>query len=92
MVTHTSFHKPSKVDRSRDRLEAAVKRLETALSNNPRAGAGEADEAAISDQVAALTQTLETLEAENASLRNINSQVSDRLDSAIGRFKLVIGD
>lgn len=92
MVSHTTFHKPSKVTRAREHLEAAVKRLENALLDNPRAGNTGVNEAGLAEQVASLTQKIQTLEAENTSLRNINTQVSDRLDSAIGRFKQAIGE
>lgn len=92
MVTHTTFHKPSKVERARERLDTAVKRLETALSENPRAGASAGDHAEVGEQVVALQIEVQALQSENTSLRNINSQVSDRLDSAIGRLKLAIGD
>ena len=92
LVTHTTFHKPSKVERARERLDAAVRRLETALLANPKTAAADADDAGQAERVAVLMQAMQVLEAENISLRNINTQVSDRLGSAIGRLKLAIGD
>ena len=67
--------------RPRERLEQAVTRLEAALESQDRkSGAGEA----------ALAQTLSAAKAENDQLKTLNQAVSGRLDTAIGRLKMIL--
>ncbi len=80
-----TLKKPSKVERARVRLDAAVARLEKALrqqDGSPPSASG--------DQVQ--TRELEALRGENSRLREINQTVSARLDGAIGRLNAVIGE
>ena len=84
-VKKPTLKKPSKVERARVRLDAAVTRLEKALGQQggatPSASGGEVQ-----------IQELETLRGENTRLREINEKVSARLDGAIGRLNAVIGE
>lgn len=89
MVTRSTIHKPSRVDRARERLAEAVGRLERAL---PPPGQSLTDAAAASKQISELTSDLQIMEAENRRLRDRNKQVSERLGTAIQRFKHVIGE
>ncbi len=84
-----TLKKPSKVERARVRLNAAVARLETALAQQ----AGSTPSAS-GDEVQTGVQAgeLEALRGENSRLREINETVSTRLDGAIGRLNAVIGE
>ena len=67
---------------AKNRLDAALARLEKALTaklNQPDAGAD-------------LAATLETAQREVADLKNKNQIVSTRLDTAISNLKTIIGD
>ncbi len=77
--------KPSKVERARVRLDAAVARLEKALGQQ-----GGSIPPASGDEVQ--IRELEALRGENSRLREINETVSARLDGAIGRLNAVIGE
>ncbi len=79
-----TLKKPSKVERARVRLDAAVARLEKALRQQ------DGSPSASGDQVQ--TRDLEALRGENSRLREINETVSARLDGAIGRLNAVIGE
>jgi hypothetical protein len=85
LVTRTSISKPSKVDRARERLASAVARLELALPNDDSS-----NEQLVKQ--AELTAEIQNLRDENYRLRDVNKKVSDRLDTAIGRFKQAIGE
>ena len=80
-----TLKKPSKVERARVRLDAAVARLEKALRQRD----GDSPSAS-GDEVQ--TRDLEALRGENSRLREINETVSARLDGAIGRLNAVIGE
>jgi hypothetical protein len=69
----------SDIESSTRRLDAAVARLEAALAQNGGAGS----------QAAA---DLAALRRDFDSLRDTASGVSARLDTAIGRLKIVLGD
>ncbi len=80
-----ALKKPSKVERARIRLDAAVARMEEALTRqggSPPPASGDEDQ----------TQALESLLSENSRLREINETVSARLDGAIGRLNAAIGE
>jgi hypothetical protein len=72
-----ALRKPSKVERARVRLEAAVTRLERAVAT-----AGPA----------ALAHELQGLREENADLKALTGTVTERLDVAIGRLRSMIGE
>ena len=69
--------KQGRLERPRERLEQAVKRLEAALETHARKS-GDSD--------AALSAAAE----ENAELKTLNRAVSGRLDTAIGRLKSIL--
>lgn len=72
-----SLQKPSKVERARGRLDAAVARLE---------------QAATTAEPAAVAREIKGLMDENADLKALNATVAERLDAAIGRLRNVIGE
>ncbi len=80
-----TLKKPSKVERARVRLDAAVARLEKALRQQDGS-----TPSASGDEVQ--TRELEALRGENSRLMEINETVSARLDGAIGRLNAVIGE
>jgi len=80
-VANANFPNQGRLERPRERLEQAVARLEAALETQGRKS-GEGD--------AALAHTLSAAEAENARLKTLNRAVSGRLDSAIGRLKMIL--
>jgi hypothetical protein len=88
-VIKSILQKPSKVERARARLDAAVDRLEVALTNRAMNAAGDNPDSEI---VRDLEAELETLRGQNAHLKTVNETVSGRLDGAIGRLKDVIGE
>jgi len=95
LVTISTIHKPSKVDRARERLADAVARLESALSSassTSSSGQDGADSAADSAKISQLMGDLQNLQAENGRLRDQKKQVSERLGATINRFKQAIGD
>jgi len=98
LVTISTIHKPSKVDRARERLADAVARLELALSSTSSTsstsspgqdGAGSTEESA---KISQLMNDLQDLQTENGRLRDQKKQVSERLGTTINRFKQAIGD
>ena len=89
MVTRSTIHKPSKVDRARERLVAAVARLEKAL---PAAGQEALESPDQTARISELMSDLQAVQAENGRLRDTNKQVSERLGDTINRFKQAIGD
>lgn len=76
----------SDIDSSTKRLGAAVARLEAAAQKR-----GKAVELAEADR-ARLEQELAALRADFDKLRETSSGVSERLDSAIGKLRTVIGE
>lgn len=91
MVTISTIHKPSKVDRARERLADAVARLESALSSASSTSSSGQD-GADSAKISQLMGDLQNLQAENGRLRDQKKQVSERLGATINRFKQAIGD
>jgi hypothetical protein len=73
-----NISKPSQVDRARERLDKAVLRLETAITNSG------------SKQSQALNEDVEALRAENTRLGKASSEVSVRLEKTIGRLNAVL--
>jgi len=107
LTTRSTLHKPSKVERARERLAEAVARLERALPSSEQtagaqtagaqtagatAGATVGASADDSTEITELMAGFQDLQAENSRLRDRNRQVSERLGAAIDRFKLAIGD
>lgn len=80
-MANTNSRKQGRLERPRERLEAAVARLEGALETHARKS-GESD--------AALARSLSAAETENAELKTLNRAVSGRLDTAIGRLKSIL--
>jgi len=91
LVTISTIHKPSKVDRARERLADAVARLESALSSASSTSSSGQD-GADSAKISQLMGDLQNLQAENGRLRDQKKQVSERLGATINRFKQAIGD
>ncbi len=86
----------NKADSIKERLEAALDRIETAVEavEQRREMAGESGEfearrAAEADK-ARLQGELETLKGEHAEFREITDTVSQRLDAAIGELRAVL--
>ena len=79
-MNNTTIPTPSRVDKARDRLENAVARVEAALANRVSSVAADPDPDA----------EIEQTRAENASLREANVVVSQRLDAVIDRLKTVL--
>lgn len=76
-MTHEAIKKETRIERSRQRLSAAVQRLEAALDkNDPKALRGE----------------MKDLSAENESLRQAAHGVSEKLDATIGRLSAILED
>ena len=98
MVTRSTIHKPSKVDRARERLADAVERLEVALSassstsSTSSLGQGVVESDDGSAKISELMADLQDLQVENGRLRDQKKQVSERLGATINRFKQAIGD
>jgi hypothetical protein len=69
------------VQQARSRLDAALERLEKAVDAAPAGG----------DKLSGLAAELSGARSEIAVLENKNSEVSERLGSAIGRVKAIIG-
>jgi ribosomal protein S4 len=70
----------SRLDEARQRLQAAVVRLERAVELSRRQ----------SSERAELARSLEEARAEGKALREVSATLSSRLDSVIGRLKSVI--
>lgn len=68
---------------ARQRLEAAIHRLETVVGQRSLAGGGERD---------ALARELESVRQEYNELATVARQVSDRLDHTIERMRAVLGE
>ena len=97
-----SEERMSKADSIRERMEAALNRIETAVEKAEKrreaaSGLGELDPGAAAERVATaeadsarLQGELEILEGNHAALREITDTVSERLDSAIGELRAVL--
>lgn len=71
----------TQLDLATKRLEQAVERLERALAAGAKSNGS---------NVVELQAQLEHTERENASLRDVTSDVSDRLDTAILRLRTIL--
>ncbi len=80
-MSTSTIAKASKVDRAVERLEAAVDRLDLALTAN--ASAPSPDPGDDSEHKAAL----DTLRRENTDLRDLNRTAADRLAGVIKRLE-----
>ncbi len=80
-MANANARNQGRLERPRERLEQAVTRLEAALETQDRKS-GEGD--------AVLAQTLSAAKAENDQLKTLNQAVSGRLDTAIGRLKMIL--
>ncbi|MCH7486029.1 MAG: hypothetical protein IIC04_03490 [Proteobacteria bacterium] len=76
-MTVTGKHEPTQLELAQDHLDRAVSRLETALKGRH-------------DSSAASSAGLEAALRESASLKQVNADVSQRLDGAIGRLKAIL--
>tara|TARA_R110000787_G_scaffold63679_2_gene143240 strand:- start:916 stop:1194 length:279 start_codon:yes stop_codon:yes gene_type:complete len=83
-MSTSTIAKASKVDRAVERLEAAVDRLDLALTTNAsRVSGASACAADDSEHKAAL----DALRQENSGLRDLNRTAADRLAGAIARLE-----
>ncbi len=83
-MSTSTIAKASKVDRAVERLEAAVDRLDLALTvNTSRVSDASASAADDSEHKAAL----DSLRQENSGLRDLNRTAADRLAGAITRLE-----
>ena len=85
----TDLQKSSKLVRASVRLDAAVERIEAALSVQ---NLSSSDKITDPDLAKELVSELVVLRSENARLKIVNKTVSGRLDEAIGRLKDFIKD
>ena len=76
-----SILKPARVDRAQERLERAIDRLEAAIEGRTEAIA----------QANELSHRVGGIEGENEQLRQLTTEVSDRLDAAIVRMRAIVG-
>ena len=74
-MSTSTIAKASRVDRAYERLEAAVDRLDLALTSRP-----------ISNEPAGDSEAVERLRLENAELKNLNLAAADRLNITIQRL------
>ena len=81
LVKKPAIQKPGKVEQARLRVEAAIKRLEAALSARDESN----------DDVAVLNARIQSLLEANATLRQNNHEIGARIDSAIERLRSAIG-
>ena len=88
MSNQASILKPSKVTRAGARLEEAVVRLESAL-NAKLVGESKPRQ---NTEIDKLKIEIKQLRQENAALKRVNEQVSMRLDGAIERLRIAIGE
>jgi len=84
-MTKTDLTKPTRVERSRERLDAAVNRLEAAL--DARAGANGAEAETIANE---LKSELEGALKDRDALKTANTDLGARLDGAILRIRAVL--
>lgn len=86
-----NLKKPSRLERARTHLDAAVARLEEALDRRLDS-LPDADGKPTAETPSALVEELESLRDENAKLKGLNEIVTTRLDAAIGRLRTAIGN
>jgi len=79
----------SKLNDANERLDAALARLETAVTTR-RADDGQADDAAADN--ARLQGELTQLRADFVTLQETSGTVSSRLDDAIGRLRNMLAE
>ena len=79
-MSTTSIPTPSRLDKARDRLENAVSKIESALDE--RADSPNADPG--------IEKVLAETRSENQELKEIDTEVSRRLDGLIKRLKVVL--
>ena len=76
-MTVTGKHEPTQLEQAQGHLDRAVSRLESALKGRQ-------------DSSAASNEGMDSALKENASLKQVNADVSQRLDGAIGRLKAIL--
>lgn len=80
------------------RLQSAVDRLDRAVvagaerANQGQAGEGQAGEGRAGEEQDELRAALERKSQENARLQAVAAEAGDRIDSAIGRLKTLLGE
>lgn len=74
-MSTSTIAKASRVDRAYERLEAAVDRLDLALTSRPTNAEPVED-----------SEAVERLRLENAELKNLNLAAADRLNTTIQRL------
>ncbi len=80
-MSTSTIAKASRVERAFERLEAAVDRLDVALTSKASERSG-GDE----------TETVDRLRLENAALKDLNRAAADRLASTIKRLDSLLQD
>lgn len=83
-MSKASIPTRSRIDLARTRLEKAVSEAEAAVDRYVQTAGGKAE---VPEE---LQQELRSARAENAELRQVNQQVSERLDHVILRLKTVL--
>ncbi|MED5395424.1 MAG: hypothetical protein VX990_01850 [Pseudomonadota bacterium] len=81
LVKKPAIQKPGKVEQARRRVETAIKRLETVLNAREES----------TDVAADLNARIQSLQEDNAILRQNNNEIGVRIDSAIERLRSAIG-
>lgn len=81
MAKNTTIQKPTKVQQAQQHLDAAVTRLEKALTAKAGKQAPAPDDAEVIQ-----------LREENSKLADVNEQIAGRLDSVILRLRAAIRD
>ena len=76
-MTVTGKNEPTQLEQAQDHLDRAVSRLESALKGRQ-------------DSSAASKAGLDAALGENVSIKQVNADVSQRLDGAIGRLKAIL--
>ena len=85
LVKKPAIQKPGKVEQARQRVEAAIKRLEAAFNAHDE-GTNEG-----TNEVADLNARIQSLQEANTTLRQNNNEIGGRIDTAIDRLRSVIG-
>jgi len=80
-LSTSTIAKASRVERAFERLEAAVDRLDVALSSRSETTGGGAD-----------SEVLDRLRRENAELKDLNRAAADRLAGTIQRLDSLLKD
>ena len=76
-MTVTGKHEPTQLEQAQDHLDRAVSRLESTMTG-------------MQESAAASSAGLDAARRESASLKQVNADVSQRLDGAIGRLKSIL--